>query len=235
MKHTHALPTMMTRYSIDFVVHMLNVSIFHVSFPALLIPLVKWYGYPNDSLLFQAAAAYGILLYLFKIFLSFHDRKQRTSGKVDWEDEVVLITGGKITSCHTNQPCDTLFINAISYLVSQEQAALDTCWPRCSPFATSLLLCSILTPSRLPVTFIFIILLSPCTIGKSISNGISNTQTLVDIDSYICDISNPEDIARVAKEIREDVGEPTILVNNAAIVNGKSILDLSIEDIKRYI
>jgi len=87
---------MMTRYSIDFVVHMLNVSFFHVSFPALLIPLVKWYGYPNDSPLFQAAAAYGILLYLFKIFLSFHDRKQRTSGKVDWEDEVVLITGGKI-------------------------------------------------------------------------------------------------------------------------------------------
>lgn len=57
----------------------------------------------------------------------------------------------------------------------------------------------------------------------------------MDIDSYICDISNPEDIARVAKEIREDIGEPTILVNNAGIINGKSILDLSIEDIKRYI
>lgn len=103
MKHSHALPAMMTRYSIDFVVQMLNASIFHVSFPALLIPLVKWYGYPNDSPLFQAAAAYGILLYLVKILLSFHDRKQRTSGKVDWEDEVVLITGGTITSCHTRR------------------------------------------------------------------------------------------------------------------------------------
>jgi hypothetical protein len=57
----------------------------------------------------------------------------------------------------------------------------------------------------------------------------------VDIESYICDVSDPEDIARAAKEIREDVGEPTILINNAAIINGRSILDLSIEDIKRTI
>ena len=58
---------------------------------------------------------------------------------------------------------------------------------------------------------------------------------IVDIESYICDVSDPEDIARVAKEIREDVGEPTILINNAGIINGRSILDLSIEDIKRTI
>lgn len=56
---------------------------------------------------------------------------------------------------------------------------------------------------------------------------------LVDIESYICDVSDPEDIARVAKEIREDVGEPTILINNAGIVSGRLIMDLSIEDIKR--
>lgn len=58
---------------------------------------------------------------------------------------------------------------------------------------------------------------------------------IVDIESYICDVSDPEDIARAAKEIREDVGEPTILVNNAGIINGRSILDLSTEDIKRTI
>jgi NAD(P)-dependent dehydrogenase (short-subunit alcohol dehydrogenase family) len=56
---------------------------------------------------------------------------------------------------------------------------------------------------------------------------------IVDIESYICDVSDPEDIARVAKEIREDVGEPTILINNAGIVNGKSILESSPEEIKR--
>ncbi|KAG0343603.1 hypothetical protein BG005_002293 [Podila minutissima] len=179
MKHSHALPAMMTRYSIDFVVQMLNASIFHVSFPALLIPLVKWYGYPNDSPLFQAAAAYGILLYLVKILLSFHDRKQRTSGKVDWEDEVVLITGGA---------------SGVGYLLAE----------------------------MLAIRHITVVVLD-----------ILPVKTALDIDSYICDISNPEDIARVAKEIREDIGEPTILVNNAGIVNGKSILDLSIKDIKR--
>ncbi len=55
----------------------------------------------------------------------------------------------------------------------------------------------------------------------------------MDIDSYICDVSNPQDVARVAKEIREDVGEPTILVNNAGIISGKSIMDLSVEEIKK--
>lgn len=55
----------------------------------------------------------------------------------------------------------------------------------------------------------------------------------MDIDSYVCDVSDPEDIARVAKEIREDVGEPTILVNNAGFVSGKSILELSNADIER--
>lgn len=55
----------------------------------------------------------------------------------------------------------------------------------------------------------------------------------MDIASYICDVSKPEEIARVAKEVREEFGEPTILINNAAIVYGRSILDSSPEQIKR--
>jgi len=69
------------------------------------------------------------------------------------------------------------------------------------------------------------------------------------VSSYKCDIGDKEQLARVAVEIERDVSEyhllpyivannfqlgtPTILINNAAIVNGKSLLELSISEIEK--
>ncbi|KAF9104114.1 hypothetical protein BGX27_010247 [Mortierella sp. AM989] len=170
---------MVSRRSIDFVMRLLNASIFHLSFPFFLIPCIKLYGFSNESLAFLLAAAYGAILFLVKIANTFHVRSQRRDGKVDWEDEIVLITGGA---------------SGIGCLLAE----------------------------ALAIRHITVVVLDILPLKSSL-----------DIDSYICDVSNPDDIARVAKEIREDVGEPTILVNNAGIVIGKSILDLSKEDIKR--
>ncbi|KAG0351598.1 hypothetical protein BC939DRAFT_480443 [Gamsiella multidivaricata] len=170
---------MVHRESIDFALHMLNATVFHLSFPFFLIPCIKLYGASNESLAFILAAAYGALLFFVKIAFWAHERSQRTGEKADWEDEVVLITGGA---------------SGIGLLLAESLAI-----------------------RRITV----------------VALDIQPVKTALDIDSYICDVSSPEDIARVAKEIREDVGEPTILINNAAIVNGQSILDLSAEDIKR--
>ncbi|KAG0066567.1 hypothetical protein BGZ89_007140 [Linnemannia elongata] len=172
---------MVNRNTLDFVLHMLNASVFHVSFPFFLIPLIKMYGFTNESLAFLMAAVYGVLLFVVKIALWLHERSQRRDGKVDWEDEVVLITGGA---------------SGIGYLLAE----------------------------MLAIRHITVVVLD-----------VHPVKTALDIESYICDVSDPEDIARVAKEIREDVGEPTILVNNAGIVSGRSIMDMSIEDIKRTI
>jgi len=49
---------------------------------------------------------------------------------------------------------------------------------------------------------------------------------------YKCDITSPETIASVAKEIRKDVGEPTILINNAGVARGKNILDATEKDVR---
>ncbi|KAF9183785.1 hypothetical protein BGZ50_004074 [Haplosporangium sp. Z 11] len=170
---------MVNRKTIDFTVHMLNATIFHLSFPFFMIPCIKVWGFRNESLAFQLSALYGVLLILVKIAYWLHERNQRKGGKVDWEDEVVLITGGA---------------NGIGYLLAE----------------------------MLAIRHITVVVLDVLPVNSAL-----------DIESYICDVSNPEDIARVAKEIREDVGEPTILVNNAGIVHGKPILDLSIQDIKR--
>jgi all-trans-retinol dehydrogenase (NAD+) len=75
------------------------------------------------------------------------------------------------------------------------------------------------------------------------------------IKSFICDVSDYSQVQAIAKQIEEEVGtlfisrhycyadlcltaslqvgRPTILVNNAGVVTGKLLLDLTEEDIKR--
>ncbi|ROT43296.1 NAD(P)-binding protein [Sodiomyces alkalinus F11] len=52
---------------------------------------------------------------------------------------------------------------------------------------------------------------------------------------YKCDVSDKDQVARVAAQIERDLGPPTILINNAAIVNGKPLLDLDLPSIERSI
>lgn len=49
---------------------------------------------------------------------------------------------------------------------------------------------------------------------------------------FKCDITSPKEIAAVAKEIRAKVGYPTVLINNAGVARGKSILDSNEKDIR---
>ncbi|ETS79108.1 hypothetical protein PFICI_08961 [Pestalotiopsis fici W106-1] len=53
------------------------------------------------------------------------------------------------------------------------------------------------------------------------------------ITYYKCDITDKEQISRVRKEIERDLGLPTVLINNAAEVVGKKLLEVDIEEIER--
>jgi NAD(P)-dependent dehydrogenase (short-subunit alcohol dehydrogenase family) len=72
------------------------------------------------------------------------------------------------------------------------------------------------------------------------------------ITYYKCDVSKLEEVEAVAKKVIEEVchntpfgahridrilqlGHPTVLVNNAGVVQGKLILDLSPEDIRQSV
>ena len=48
---------------------------------------------------------------------------------------------------------------------------------------------------------------------------------------YKCNLRNRSEIYKLAKKVREEVGEVTLLVNNAGIVTGKRLLDTSDEEI----
>ncbi|POW03426.1 hypothetical protein PSHT_11704 [Puccinia striiformis] len=53
-----------------------------------------------------------------------------------------------------------------------------------------------------------------------------------DLKFYRCDVSDPKAIEAVAERIKEEVGSPTIIVNNAGIVHGKPILELDSAELK---
>ncbi|KAI0555979.1 hypothetical protein F4679DRAFT_12452 [Xylaria curta] len=53
------------------------------------------------------------------------------------------------------------------------------------------------------------------------------------ITYYQCDVSDKAQIAHVATEIERDLGTPTVLINNAAVVLGKKLLDMDVDEVER--
>ncbi|KPP73055.1 epidermal retinol dehydrogenase 2-like [Scleropages formosus] len=45
------------------------------------------------------------------------------------------------------------------------------------------------------------------------------------VHTYICDCSDRDDVYRVADQVKREVGDVTILINNAGIVTGKKFMD----------
>ncbi|OAP56754.1 hypothetical protein AYL99_08866 [Fonsecaea erecta] len=50
---------------------------------------------------------------------------------------------------------------------------------------------------------------------------------------YKTDVTSSQNIRDVAARIRKDVGDPTVLINNAGVANGKTILDETEEQLQR--
>lgn len=49
---------------------------------------------------------------------------------------------------------------------------------------------------------------------------------------FKCDITSSKEIAAVAKEIRAQVGYPTVIINNAGVARGKSLLESTEKDVR---
>ncbi|OMP86246.1 Short-chain dehydrogenase/reductase family 16C member 6 [Diplodia seriata] len=50
---------------------------------------------------------------------------------------------------------------------------------------------------------------------------------------YRCDVGDRNEVERVYARIENDLGTPTVLINNAGVVNGKPLLDLSPAEVER--
>lgn len=60
----------------------------------------------------------------------------------------------------------------------------------------------------------------------------SRLQLASNVHYFKCDITSRKEIAAVAKQIRSKVGYPTVLINNAGVARGKSILESKEKDIR---
>lgn len=52
---------------------------------------------------------------------------------------------------------------------------------------------------------------------------------------YKCDVSDPKQVTDIYKTIKQEVGDVSILINNAAITIGKNLVDLQIDEIEKII
>jgi all-trans-retinol dehydrogenase (NAD+) len=56
--------------------------------------------------------------------------------------------------------------------------------------------------------------------------------TSANVHYYQCDIRSPEKLNAVAERIRREVGEPTVVINNAGVARGKTLLEAQPGDIR---
>lgn len=55
-----------------------------------------------------------------------------------------------------------------------------------------------------------------------------------DVRYYKCDVGDLVNVEKVWKQVVEDLGTPTVLVNSAAVVTGKPFLEMTPGDVDRY-
>ncbi len=63
----------------------------------------------------------------------------------------------------------------------------------------------------------------------------TKAQTGRDAYGFVCDVSDREEVYRTADKVHESVGKVDILINNAGIVSGRRLMDLSDEKIEAVI
>ena len=184
METAFSAPPWHSHLTLDLLLHVLSVTLFH-PFLAALIPLcLRAIATPYNSPSFIIATAFAICVSLYRVLESVNQRiAYGAPREINWEDEVVVITGGLggLGGC----------LAEIFALRGVEVGVLDVAVKNQS--------------------------------GEE-KEGVS---------TYGCDIGNYEEVERVWGRLVEELGTPTILINNAAAVNGKPFLKLEKEDVDR--
>ena len=184
METTFSTPPWHSHLTLDLLLHVLSVTIFR-PFLAALIPLcLRAIATPYNSPSFILTAAFAICVSLYRVLDDVNKRiAYGAPREINWEDEVVVITGGVggLGGC----------LAEIFALRGVEVGVLDT--------------------------------------AVRDEDG----EEKEGMGLYRCDIGNYEELERVWGRLVEELGTPTILINNAAVVNGKPFLEMGKEDVEK--
>ncbi|KIM26278.1 hypothetical protein M408DRAFT_313662 [Serendipita vermifera MAFF 305830] len=167
---------------VDLVITVASHTVFSPFFTFFIPIIYKGVGQAWSEPTVYVSIAWFLLvtLYWFVGFAANKWRNAGTPGRLDWGEQVIVITGGA---------------SGIGALLANTLA------------------------------------LRHCTVAVLDLKPIETENH--NITYYKCDVSDSKQVERVAKEIKEELGEPTVIINNAGIVHGKLILDLSDEDVKQ--
>ena len=63
--------------------------------------------------------------------------------------------------------------------------------------------------------------------------SVSSQEEIEGVEHYQCDVGDPKTLEQTWARINAEIGLPTVLINNAGIVHGKKLLDLSPADVEK--
>ena len=184
MESAVSRPPWHSHLTLDLLLHVLSVTIFS-PFLAALIPLcLRAIATPYNSPSFILTTAFAICVSLYRVLDDVNKRfAYGAPREINWEDEVVVITGGVggLGDC----------LAEIFALRGVDVGVLD------------------------------------------IAIRDEDGEEKEGVSRYRCDIGNYEELERVWGHLVEELGTPTILINNAAVVNGKPFMEMKKEDVER--
>lgn len=167
---------------LDMFIKVASHTVFSPFFTFFIPFIYKSTGLPWSDPTLQAFSAWFALMALIWLcrFVARKWRNAGTSGLLDWEEQIIVITGGS---------------SGIGALLAETLA------------------------------------MRQCTVAVL---DVKPTKSEHDnINFYECDVSDWTQVSTVAKQIKKELGAPTVIVNNAGVVQGKLIVDLTEEDVKQ--
>lgn len=182
--------------TLDLLLHVLSRTLFHPFLAALLPLCLRALAAPYNSTSFVLTSAFAVCVCLYGVLQNANKRIAYGSPRgIDWEDEVVVITGGigGLGGCLA----EIFALRGVGVVV------LDIEVP---PIGAA---------------------------AEGLAAGLADGEEKEGVRYYHCDVGNHEQVERVWRTVVEDVGTPTVLINNAAVVSGKSVLEQSSEEVER--
>ena len=180
-----------TFLTLDLLLRVLSLTLFHPFLAALLPLCLRALAAPYNSPSFILTSSFAACVCLYHVFQVVNTRlAYGTPRDINWEEEVVVITGGAsgLGACLA----EIFALRGVGVAVLDVDVRAEG--------------------------------------GEEV---VVDGEEREGVRYYQCDVGDYERVERVWKRIVKDMGDPTILINNAAVANVESVLEQSGEEVER--